>query len=364
MWKSFILTILAAGIFFACKKQESVIHPEYKELTEAVYASGNVVSKNEYKVISLVEGYLSKKLVNEGDTVQIGQPLFVIESSLQNIRLNTSKEIYEMAKRNYSEEAPVLSELKNQLETTKNKLRNDSINFFRYKSLFESNATTALEFDRAKLAYQNSQNDFLIQKNRHDKTKNQLFIDLQNAENQFKLASKDAADCIVKSQVNGMVYEVNKEIGEMVRRTDGIAVIGNQDFIYLKLAVDEQDIEKIKVGQSLLVKMDAFKDQIFKANVKKVYPKLSIQDQSFRVDAEFIDRPPYGYSGLTAEANIIIRQLPKALTVPKSLVIGDDSIKIIENGQPKTVHFTKGAENFDLVEVASGLTEKTELAVK
>ncbi|MBY0424653.1 MAG: efflux RND transporter periplasmic adaptor subunit, partial [Cytophagales bacterium] len=309
----------------SCKQPAPSLHPQYKELTEAVYASGNVISRNEYKVVSTVEGYLSKKLIQEGDTVKRGQPLFVIESSAQNIRSQTAKEIYTMAKNNYSEDAPVLSELRNQLTSSYNRLRNDSINYVRFKNLLENNATTQLEFDKAKLSFENSKNDYLVQKNRHDKTRNQLYIDLQNAENQLAITQKDASDCVIKSQIDGLVYESGKEVGEMVRRTDALALIGDQHDTYLKLSVDEQDIALIQVGQELIVKMDVFRDRTFKAKVKKIYPKLSIQDQSFRVDAEFVDKPAYGYTGLTAEANIIIRHLPKALTVPKALVIGSDS---------------------------------------
>ena len=78
-----------------------------------------------------------------------------------------------------------------------------------------------------------------------------------------------------------------------------------------------------------------------------------------RVLAEFVGERPASYYGLTVEANIIISQNKHVLTIPKSYVIGNDSIMIDKDGKQQKIKFQKGAENFDLVEVKGGLTEKS-----
>ena len=100
---------------------------------------------------------------------------------------------------------------------------------------------------------------------------------------------------------------------------------------------------------------------MFNARVSKVYPKLNRTDQSFRVDAEFIGEQPASYYGLTVEANIIISQNKHVLTIPKTYVTGSDSVWIEQDGKKQKVKFRKGAENFDLVEVKSGLSETSKL---
>jgi HlyD family secretion protein len=95
--------------------------------------------------------------------------------------------------------------------------------------------------------------------------------------------------------------------------------------------------------------------------VRKIYPKLNRSDQSFRVDAEFVGDSPASYYGLTVEANIIISQNKRVLTIPRSYVVGADSVWIEQDGTRKKVRFQKGAENFDLVEVKGGLTERSKL---
>jgi len=78
---------------------------------EAIYASGFAVARDEYQVFAQAEGYLSAKLVMDGDTVRRGDPLFIIEADQQSARYRIARENYDMASANYRKGSPVLSEL-------------------------------------------------------------------------------------------------------------------------------------------------------------------------------------------------------------------------------------------------------------
>lgn len=351
---AYMLVIITATLA-ACSKNRQTVKPVYKPLIEAVYASGNLVPENEYKVFAQADGYMLRKMVEEGDTVNAGQTLFELESNKQDIRAQNALEQYRIARSNTLKNSPVLQELEAAMASAKARWQNDSINYIRYKNLLENKATTRIEYDRATLNYQTSKNDFLSIKNRYEKTKTQLQAELQNAEAQYKLNAEQHADHIIKSRIKGMVYEIYKEEGEMVRPNEPVALLGDPSQVYLKLSVDELDINKIKMGQEVLVKIDTYKNRMFKAKVSKIYPMLNAREQSFRVDAVFIEEPPRLYSGLTAEANIVIQQKDKALTIPKTYLIGEDSVQVEQNGEIKQVKIQKGAENLEYVEVLSGL---------
>ncbi|HSI89835.1 MAG TPA: biotin/lipoyl-binding protein, partial [Adhaeribacter sp.] len=70
----------------ACKNGGETIKPELKPITEAVYASGHVVSEQEYQVFAQVEGILAEKKVDEGKPVAKDQVLFVLEAPQQTAR--------------------------------------------------------------------------------------------------------------------------------------------------------------------------------------------------------------------------------------------------------------------------------------
>jgi multidrug resistance efflux pump len=361
--RKYVLLLFLIYLLFSCSKQEKYT-ATYKKINEAVYASGRVVAKNEYKIFSLVEGILAKKIMKEGAKITEGEPLFIIEADQQNSRTYNATEIYAIAQKNYQQNSPILLEITASIENARNKMLNDSLNFQRFKNLLEQNATSRLEFDKAKLNYQNAKNDFLAQKNRYEKTRNQLLVDLQNAENQYKINQKDLTNYVIKSNTNGILYKTFKEEGELVKRGENIAIVGAENNSYIQLDIDEIDINKIKIGQNVILKTDLYPNQIFKAKITKIYQMMNEKEQNFRVDAEFSENYNLNFVGITIEANILIQTKEKALVVPKSLIVNQDSIWIEKNNKIEKVKIKKGIENYDWVEILDGLDEKTILIKK
>lgn len=351
--------VLVSSFFNSCSKKNDQIQPQWKTITEAVYASGNVVPANEYKVYALADGVILRKQVQEGDTVVAGQELFILDSEEQNAKNQAAKEIYQTAKENYSLRSPALQELEMILSTARSRFTTDSTNFARYKSLYESKSLSQAEFDKASLSFQSAQNEYFAAQRRFESRKKQLFVELQNAESQYRVQAKQHDNVIIRSAIRGMVYEIYKEQGEVIRRNEPIALLGDAHTIILRLQVDEMDINKVRVGQEALIKIDVYKGKTFRALISKVYPMLNKMEQSFRVDARFIDSIPTTFVGLSVEANIIVQHKDRALVIPKSVILLGDSVEVRENDTKKKIKIQKGLETFEWVEVVSGLTEQS-----
>lgn len=345
--------------FFSCGNKEKVIKAEKKLLIEAVYASGNIAPKNEYKVYALADGTIQQRLVNEGDEVKRNQMLFRIESDIQNAKLESARTNFSIAQQNLGQNSPILNEASIALQNATMKFEQDSVNYIRYKNVFESNAMTASEFDKVKLAYQISRNDLHAKKETYRKIRNQVLAEYQNAESQYKINTKDESNYLIGSQIDGIVYKIFPEQGEFVRRSEVLAILGNKKDFYLKLNVDETDIAKIKVGQEVLIKIDIFKEQIFKAKISKIYPQINGTEQSFRVDAEFEGQTPITLSGLSVEANIIIQRKESVWAIPKKILVGQDSVWVKRNGKTEKIKIQKGIENYDFVEIMGNVNENT-----
>jgi HlyD family secretion protein len=348
---STILLLLAV----ACGPQEQTTSPIYKQLTEAVYASGKIFPENEYNVSANADGVIISLFVEEGDTVTAGQSLMQIEKEIQDARLQNATEAYRKARDNYRSNSPIVKELEAGLDAAKAKVKNDSIQFTRYSNLLKENATSKAQYDQRKLTYELSRQEYTARQNNYKKVKDQLYLDLTNAESQYKINLKDESNYTIKSKINGRVYDLFKEQGELVRRNEPVALLGDANNMYLRLLVDELDIARVRKGQQVLVSVDLYPDKLFKAKVTKVYPKLIAADQSFRVDATFTGEKPDIFYGLNIEANIIINERDKVLTIPKAYLVGQDSVLVKADGEVKKVKLTKGVENFELVEVISGL---------
>lgn len=364
MKKVSLIILSFFGILASCKKEKDTsTSPQYKSLTEAVYASGNIYPKNEYKLTANADGFLIKQTAFEGDIIQKNQLIFQLESVSQDARLEASSNILRQSEANFNDNSPILEELQSQLRNARTKLANDSINYSRTKELYEQNAATKIDFERNELAFKTSKIDVSAKQKALLRTKNQLYVDLQNSKSNFKVNAREGDNFRIRSFEAGKLYEIYKKQGELVRKGEAVALVGDANEVYAQLAIDESDFVKVQKGQEVLIKIDVYKDKTFKAKVSKVYPKLNKADQTFRVDAEFIDEKPNAYYGMTIEANIVVSENPRVLTIPKNYLVGSDSVWVEENGEKKKIKITKGVENLDLIEVKSGLTEKSILII-
>jgi HlyD family secretion protein len=358
---SFLSLLLVTA---ACTQNNGVVSPRVKPLIEAVYASGFIVAQDEYEVFAQVDGYLVDKMVNDGDEVKKGDVLFVIEDRQQSARHQVARENYELARRNYGNSSPVLEELNATVASAKTKMQFDSVNYTRYSNLLKQNATSRIEFDRAKLQYESARNDYTLQRSRLEKTRNQLRLESQNAASQLQIAGNETDRYTIRSEVNGKVFKTLKERGELIRRNEVIAVVGQDDHFYLQLSIDELDIQRVKKGQQAMVKVDAYPGKVFQATIDKIYPMVNQQQQSLRTDATFNEPLPGAYSGLAVEANVIIRQKDRALVIPKTALLPGDSVLIRTDDGDKKIRVSTGIETLDEIEIVQGLDSTQRLLVQ
>lgn len=352
--KGFLFLILSL-VVFSCNNSTTAVKPQVKAITEAVYASGYLVSGDEYEVFSQAEGFVAEKIVADGDPVKRGDVLYILESGQQSSRFDLARKSYAQAVANYEEESPVMREITAALSSARSKMKFDSVNHVRFSNLLERNATTRAEYDRMRLAWENSRNDYLLQQSRYDKLRTQLYLELENARSTLAIAANESGRYSIRSQVDGKVLRTLKEKGELVRRTEALAVVGNDSSWYLELGVDELDIQRVQEGQEVFVSIDAYPGKVYKATVAKIYPYVNRQQQSIRVDAVLEEKLPGFFSGLAVEANILIRRKENALIVPVSALQGNDSLLVqTPEGSSKVKVYT-GIRTLEEVEILSGI---------
>jgi len=363
-----ILTFLTIGAISAsfllagCNKSKTV-KPQHKSITEAVYASGYIVPKNEYKVYALADGYIISKFKEDGDSIKKGEAIYKVENNTFAARLNASHTSFDYAKKNVDENSPVLADLRNKIKTAQVKLSNDSVNYVRYKNMFAAGAVTKSQLDQAQLSFDVSSNDLKSALENYIHTKDQLTVDLQNAQSNLTSSGEDLANYMVTSMMDGELYETYKELGEAVRKNDQVALIGEKGHKILQLSVDQQDIEKVKLGLEIVLKMDVTGSKVYKARISKIYPNMNQSDQSFKVEAEFEENYPFNFVHASVEANIIIGYKENALLIPRAAVQSDDMVEVKGLGGNKKVKIEKGLETLEYIEVVKGLNENDEIVM-
>ncbi|WP_411895733.1 efflux RND transporter periplasmic adaptor subunit [Winogradskyella sp. A2] len=342
-------------LFFNCSNNKEQTTATISSITESVYASVTIQPDSLYQVHSIVYGILQDNLIEEGEAVRKEQPLMQIINNSPKLNTQNNRLAADLAYQNYKGEATLLNDIKNEIETAVLKFKDDSINYYRQSNLWKQNIGSKAQYDSKKLNYQLSKNALKLLKDKLKRTENELKVQLQQAENNYETSLITTQDFTITSKIDGKVYALYKEPGEIITTQEPLAAIGSENNFVIEMLIDEIDIISINLGQDVLITLDAYNKQVFNARITKIYPKKDARNQTFLVEAIFTVAPKKLYPGLSGEANIIIAQHKDVLTIPKSYLI--DNNRVSTDDGLKTVKI--GLQSLEFVEILSGISEQT-----
>ncbi len=351
MMKTITVCLFCAILFISCSDKTEKTNPVIEDITESVYASAIVKTENQYQVFATVNGIINKLFVTENDLVKKGDPLMQVTDESSTI--NREKASLEASYADVNANREKLAEVKNSIALAQSKAGNDSLLYQRQKNLWNENIGSKTELEQRELAYENSKSMLESAKLKYQDLSKELEFNAKQARNNLSISKFKESDFLIKSEMDGKVYSLLKEPGEMVTPQTPLAVIGDAAVFLLEMQIDEYDIAKIKLGQVVLLTMDSYKGEVFEATVSKIIPIMNQRSKSFTVEAKFVKQPPVLYPNLTAEANIIIQTKKDALTIPRTYLV-DDSLVVI--GKDKMKKVTIGLKDYQKVEIIQGLT--------
>lgn len=345
-------------LVLACKNKVEKITPVKENITESVYASGLVKAFNQYQVYATVSGTIKEVLVEEGDTVAINQPLLRVTS--ETSRLNAENAKLSAAYNSLDANRGKLEELAMSIEVTRSKYINDSLLWVRQQNLWKQQVGSQVEYEQRQLALQNSRTAYESARIRYHDLRRQLAYADKQARQNLSISESLLQDYTIRSDVNGLVYTLSKEKGELVTPQTPLAVLGDAKRFKLELQIDEYDIVRIKENQQVFVTLDSYKGKVFEAVVKKINPLMNERTKTFTVEAWFVKAPEVLYPNLSIEASIVINKKDAVLTLPRKCIAEDGTVTLA-NGEKVKVQ--TGLKDYEKVEVLSGIKETDEIVM-
>ncbi len=336
----------------ACKNKQETAKISQIDIVESVYASAKVISLNQYSQRLSIGGKLLQYLVAEGQMVTAGQPIALLENISSEMILKNAEMSVEISEENNRQ----LRELTFQAKSAKNQYLFDSSNFQKQLKLFNSDIGTQNQLDALKLKFDVSKNLYLGLVDRLNSQQQILKRTKEQAKNNLNIARKNNSDFTVTSYIDGKIYALPYKVGETVVPQQEFAVIGDANRFFLEMEIDEADISKVKVGQEVIVKLEAY-PQIFKAKISKIHPALDQKSQSFKIEGVFEGQTPVFYPGLTAEANIVTNTKKNANVIPLNYLIDNKFVKTSSGN----IEVKTGVRNFTHVEILDGISANTEI---
>ena len=382
--------------------------PAKRNITEIVSANGKIQPEVEVKISSDVSGEIIEMLVKEGDAVKKGQLLCRIKPDTYESALDRVNASVNSSKAN-------LQNTKAQLEQAKANFVSTQAAFNRNKKLFDQNAISPQEFETSKAQYESA----LATVKAAEETVKAAEFNINSAEASLKEANENLSRTMIYSPVDGTVSKLNVEKGERVQGVQGfqgteIMKLANLNEMEVNVEVNENDIIKVKKGDTSLIEVDAYRDKKFKGIVTEIANsanttgvtadqvtnfsvKIRILQESYASMISGLNISPFR-PGMSAAVEIQTKKITNALSLPIMAVttrIDSTQIKkdenkemnteveisndleekqkskeapkpeevvfIYQDGKVKQVKVKTGIQDNDFIHIISGITEKDQI---
>ena len=235
-----------------------------RTITETVNASGKIYPEVEVKISPDISGEIVGLYVNEGDTVKKGQILAKIYADIyQTQKDQVSAGLTQAEAQKSNSEASIVG-LKATLDQAK-------LTFDRQQKLLKDKVIALSEFETAQQSYLAAQSNYYAAKEGLKSND----ANIMGNKAQLAKADKDLSRTIITAPMDGVVSLLAVEKGERVAGNSfnvGTEMMRIADLGSIEARVDvgENDIPKVKIGDTALVEVDAYTGRKFKGIVYKI----------------------------------------------------------------------------------------------
>lgn len=299
-------------------KEVEVEKVELATIVEKVSATGKIQPEVEVKISSEVSGEIIELPFKEGQQVKKGDLLVRVNPDLIQSAVNRSQASYQNVKAG--------------LEQAEASLREAKLSYDRNKQLFEKGIISKADWDKAVSTYEIAQAN-----------KQSAYYNVQSAGASVNEAMDNLNRTTIYAPMSGTISKLDVELGERVVGTQQMAGteilrVANLNNMEVEIDVNENDIVKVRIGDSTIVEVDAYLKKEFKGVVTEIANsagetltadqvtnfkvKVRILEESY---ADLMKDRPENYSpfrpGMTATVDILTNKRANAVAVPISAIV-------------------------------------------
>jgi len=180
-------------------------------------------------------------------------------------------------------------------------------------------------------------------------------MDLRAVQGLISVQMERVDDHTIKSPMAGVVLRRDGEVGEIAEAGQVLFRVGVPKPLQVVADVNEEDIPRVKVGQKVLFRTDAFADQPLEGKVREITPMGDPVAKVYRIRIDLPDDTPL-LIGMSVEANVVTREKPNALLIPSDAVQGS-AVFVVEGDRARRRDVDIGIRGTRMVEVLAGLKE-------
>ena len=304
-----VLVAVAAGLYALTRGGKGdgdmkLVTVEKGSITEKALAVGQIQPRQKFSVKSKISGLVKRCLVNVGDKVKPGDPLFEIAPD------PTPQE---------------LTDVDRQLDSSRASYERARSEFERSQQLSQQGVLPKSDLDVKREAFELAK------------------VAVAKAEQQRDLTRKGRSstegidmESIIRSPAAGTVLTRAVNPGDPVvpltsyQPGTELAAIADMSDLIFKGTVDEIDVGKLHLGLPARIKVGALPSDVVTGKIARIAPQAQQKEGATLFDVEIELDPTSNITlraGYSANADLIIREKKDVPTIPERVVIFEDGGK-------------------------------------
>lgn len=344
------------------------------DVVSSLSLTGPVSGTDSADVVSNLHSEVLEIRVKEGDTVEKGQVLAVIDRTDAQKEVDIAQNAYDLAVSEYNES---LRDTKIGYEKAKQDYSTASLNYERNKTLFEAGAISSAEFEAVGNALSDARRAVEGYRMENGQAVPDESYELKVKAAQFELDQKkrNLEDTEVKSPISGTVVRVNSKVGQFADKPEDekpMFIIENLAQLEMELQISEYSVGDVSVGLPVDITADILNGKTVTGTITSISPTGEEKTGSASTERVVpatvsIDKADSGLiAGITARASIVTERAEDVFKVPSSAVrTGEDGsrqIAVLKEGTG-IVHFVSvdtGVESdleTEIIPIGEELTE-------
>jgi membrane fusion protein (multidrug efflux system) len=306
-----LLILIVAGGWFGTSKY---IHNQHHEETDDAQVEANISP-----VIPRVSGYVDEVRVKDNQRVRKGDTLLILDQRDLRLKIEQAEAAFATAQSNLgvartsssaaqSNIAPVqasIGTIDAQIEAARINLTRATQDFDRYANLIKDHSITQQQYEQALAAKQTAEKQIeILQEQRKEAASQSSAISSQSGAtaSQIKVASSvikqrqvdvdeaklNLSYSVITAPADGLVSKVNVQPGQFLQAGQSLFSIVLSDDLWVVANFKETQFDKMRIGQKVVVHVDAFPGHNFEAKLSSFSPATG---------ARFALLPPDNASG-------------------------------------------------------------------
>jgi len=322
--------------------ENSIVVPVYVDevergmIAKSLTYVGDVRAQTMVRLYSKVPDRINKFFIENGDYVNVGDPIAQIENSRLKDAVNQANA---------------------GLNTALAQLLNVQEEFKRATALYEAKAMSQSQYDQIK-------------------TQKEV---TEEAVKQARAAStsinSSLADALIKAPIAGIVADRVLEEGDMAAGQIPIANIYQMDSVKIVVQMAEAEVGKVRIGMNATLTVAAYPGTEFRGKMVKISPVINPQTRTVEAEIAVANANRQLKPGMFAEVKILLQEKLNTLLISKSdvdtktsqistgdglrdsKVITNYSVYVIQDSLARFRPIKVGIESDQVYEVLSGLME-------